>query len=58
MSQIPRKDPAAQLHPEEARARLEAAEGADDAARLEALEELHSALQEELDAGEAPQTGR
>ena len=43
--------------PEEVRYRLEAADGADDGARLTALEELHAALQEEIDA-EAPPTGR
>jgi hypothetical protein len=41
-----------------ARARLEAAVDADDEGRLSALEELHSALQAELDAAEAPSPGR
>ena len=41
-----------------ARARLEAAEEADDEGRVSALEELHSALQAELDTAEAPSPGR
>jgi hypothetical protein len=43
---------------EEARARLEEAVDAPDEQRLEVLEALHSALQEELDGGEAPSAGR
>ncbi len=38
--------------------RLERAERADDRARLELLEELYSALEQELDAGEAASAGR
>jgi hypothetical protein len=41
-----------------ARARLEAAEEADDQGRLSALEELYAALQGELDAAEAFSPGR
>jgi hypothetical protein len=44
--------------PEEASARLEDAEGDDDETRLEVLEDLHAALQEELDSGETPSAGR
>jgi hypothetical protein len=47
----------ARPEPEEVRNRLDAAESEDDGARLTALEELHAALQEEIDA-EAPPTGR
>jgi hypothetical protein len=43
---------------DEALARLEAAADSDDEGRLSVLEELHSALQEELDAAEAPSPGR
>ena len=43
---------------DEVRDRLDAAEGGDDATRVDALEQLHSTLQEEIDAGEAPSTGR
>jgi hypothetical protein len=48
--------PAARL--DEALAQLEAAAGLDDERRASVLEELHSALQEELDASEAPSPGR
>jgi hypothetical protein len=43
---------------EEAMERLEAAASTDAAARVALLEELHAALEAELDSDEAPPAGR
>jgi hypothetical protein len=56
MDQQPDGPPSMRL--DDALARLEAAAESDDEGRLSVLEELHSVLQEELDAAEAPSPGR